>query len=99
MPAAAQHHRPHDGCARRQVEPDRQQQTQCITRDADAESVEITPPLALVGHQCGHDQAGEHQIDADQLHRGGDGDGEQGVETEVAEALAEAFPYGEQQQR
>src|SRR5512139_4246636 len=46
--------------------------------------------------QCGQDQAGKHQIHADELDRGGDGERENQVEAEPSETLAAQPPESEQ---
>ena len=87
-------HHPDDHRARRQIGHQRHAQPDDIAADRERVADQQLPLRRMpVGRDGRHDQAGEHQIHADELHGRGHDEREQHVEADAADALAPLEPH------
>ena len=87
-------HGPDDHRARWQVGDQRNAESHDITADGERVAKNQLPPrLMPIGRDRRDDQRGEHQVHTDELHGGRDDHGEQHVEPNAPDALAQCEPH------
>src|SRR6185503_4370578 len=85
-------HHADDERPRRHVRDERQRESGRVRHRAQSISRHQTPAREAPRSQRRHDQRGEHEVDADQLHRRGHGTGKDEIEADPPDALARPEP-------